>query len=57
MGLEWEWVRSSIRWAIEVRNPSKETGKQDVGMLGSNLGHKCRERDARKEIDHVVLAG
>lgn len=57
MGARWAWVRSSISWPGEVRNPSKETGKQGVRMLGRNLGHKGRERDARKEIDHVMVAG
>lgn len=56
MGFECAWVRSSIRWAIEVGNSSKETGKQDVKMLGSNLGHTCRDWEARKEIDHVMVA-
>ena len=55
--MRWTWVRSSIRWASEIRNPRKETGKQGFRMLGSNLGHKDRERDAKKEIDHVMVAG
>jgi len=28
-----------------------------VRMLGNQLGHKCRGRDARKEIGHVMAAG
>lgn len=55
VGLNWAWVRSPISWAGEVRNLSKENGKQGVRILRSNLGHKYRERDARKEIDHVMV--